>query len=294
MFVPLVTANIVSLCIESMLCGVFCTLFVISLYPAARKPSTDTNMKYPRPMLVFSIVIFLVITTHCSLSAARTVQAFFLYLDGQNPAAFFGDVYQFTAVFREGMLLGLLVIGDLTIVYRLWAIWSHHKGVIIVPMVLLVGLSALAVMNLYVFFVPGTNLLQNPGKFEANISIWTGALCTTTFCMNLYCTGMIGYKLWKVGRVTRDRESISRFTFVVAILVESLSLYTVWGIFFLVFYELGSFLYILISDTQSPVTGIAFVILNVRVGMRRSDPASVVTLDVSGRASGAIKDRSLA
>ncbi|KAF8871930.1 hypothetical protein BD779DRAFT_1574732 [Infundibulicybe gibba] len=294
MFVPLVTANIVSLCIESMLYGVFCTLFVISLYLAARKPSTDINMKYPRPMLVFSIVIFLVITTHWSLSAARTVQAFFLYLDGQNPAAFFGDVSQFTAVFREGMLLGLLVIGDLTIVYRLWAIWSHHKGVIIVPMVLLVGLSALAVMNLYVFFVPGTNLLQNPGKFEANISIWTGALCTTTFCMNLYCTGMIGYKLWKVGRVTRDRESISRFTFVVAILVESLSLYTVWGIFFLVFYGLESFLYILISDTQSPVTGIAFMILNVRVGMRRSDPASVVTLDVSGRASGAIKDRSLA
>ncbi|KAF8884326.1 hypothetical protein BD779DRAFT_1443183 [Infundibulicybe gibba] len=144
MFVPLVAANIASLCIESVFYGIFCALFIFSLYLVARRnPCTGIGIKhpYPKPMLVFSVVIFLVVTTHWSLSAARAFQAFFLYLDGQTPAVFFSDVSQFTAVFREGTLLGLLVIGDLTIVYRLWAIWSHHRGVIVLPVILLAGLS---------------------------------------------------------------------------------------------------------------------------------------------------------
>ncbi|KAF8884380.1 hypothetical protein BD779DRAFT_1801740, partial [Infundibulicybe gibba] len=181
-------------------------------------------------MLVFSILIFLVVTIHWVLSAVRTFQAFFFYRGGQNPAAFLGDVSQFSTVFREGTLLGILVLGDLAIIYRLWAVWCHHRGVMVIPVILLVVLSVLAVITLRQWLTPNRDLLKNPGELQANTSVWINALCATTFSINIYCTGMIAFKLYRAGRATKD----SQFMFIITILMESLSLHSIWGIFFLI------------------------------------------------------------
>ncbi|KAF8887297.1 hypothetical protein BD779DRAFT_1527324 [Infundibulicybe gibba] len=90
--------------------------------------------------------------------------------------------------------------------------------------------------------------------------------------MNLYSTGMII-------KATRDSENVSWFEFIIIILVESLSLYTIWGALFVIFYSLKSQISLLFLDTESPIVGIAFITLHVRVGMRRLGHDATISIE---------------
>ncbi|KAF8884376.1 hypothetical protein BD779DRAFT_1674187 [Infundibulicybe gibba] len=265
MTLALVPVYIASLCIESVFYGIFCALFALSLLLISSATPRGARRIYPISAPVFCVLIFIVVTAHWVASAVRAFQAFFLHRGGQDPVAFLSDISQFSAIFKQGALLGVLFSGDLASVYRLWAIWGHHRGVIILPVVLLAVLSALAVISLYEFIAPGPDLLRDPMKLEASMLFWVLAISATTFSINAYNTGMIALKLYKAGRASGDGQ----FAFIATIFVESLSLHTVWGVGFLISYGLASPLYILTSDAQSAVTGIAFMILHVRAGIRR-------------------------
>ncbi|KAF8887300.1 hypothetical protein BD779DRAFT_1527340 [Infundibulicybe gibba] len=259
----LVPVSLISFCIETLLYGCFLVLFALSLCLMINvTPSIHGERRpYPRPMLWFSILIFFLVTAHWILSAVQAFQGFVLHHNSRATAEFFANLSEFSSILRSGVLMGLFMISDLTIIYRLWLVWGHNRRVVILPIILLFAFSAFAVMTVYEY-TSDENIVQN-GQ-TAIIGI-----CVTSISINFYCAGMIVCKLCQAGKATRDWENVSWFKFTIIILVESLALYTIWGVLFTIFYGLKSPINRVFGDTQCPIIGIAFVILHVRVGMRR-------------------------
>ncbi|KAF8887312.1 hypothetical protein BD779DRAFT_1672770 [Infundibulicybe gibba] len=90
---------------------------------------------------------------------------------------------------------------------------------------------------------------------------------------------MIVWKLLRASKVTRNWENVSRFKFIVIILIESLALYDIWGMLFGILHLLGSPVSIVFGNTQSSIIGIAFIILHVRVGIRRLGRDAAMLVD---------------
>ncbi|KAF8887313.1 hypothetical protein BD779DRAFT_513029 [Infundibulicybe gibba] len=266
-----VLASLAAFCIETLLYGCFLVLFAFSLClmfldvtPSAR----GERHPYPKPMVWFSILIFFLVTAHWALSAVQAFQGFVLHLNGRAAAEFFADLSQPSSVSRECVMMVLFIISDLTIIYRLWSVWDHNGRVVIVPGILIMVSCTFAVIIVYTF-ISNTNIIQNP----------TMGLGTTTLSINVYCAGMIVWKLLRASKVTRNWENVSRFKFTIIILVESLALYVIWGMLFGILHLLGSPVSIVFGGTQSPITGIAFIILHVRVGIRRLGRDAVMLID---------------
>ncbi|KAF8887285.1 hypothetical protein BD779DRAFT_1470702 [Infundibulicybe gibba] len=191
---------------------------------------------------------------------------FFLHLGGQAAAEFFAEQSQsLSTVLRHSTLVVLLVIGDIAMVYRLWSIWNHSKRVVIIPIILLFVLCALAVLGIYQSTLPDTGIPQNSESGEltvAGAAVWIIVLSTTSFrSVSIFVLKLTGLQ------------------FIVIILAESLSSYTTWGSLLVILFCLKSTFYLFFADTQPPIIGIAFVILHVRVGLRRLGRINTMKLD---------------
>ncbi|KAF8887299.1 hypothetical protein BD779DRAFT_1800623 [Infundibulicybe gibba] len=254
------------LCAETLLYGGLFVLFALSLCLMINvTPSIHGEKRpYPRPMLCFAIIIFILVTVHWVLSVILELQALSFYIKfGSHTSAH--PLSRASSV-RKDILALLLVAGDLVAIYRLWSVWNHNKRVIIIPVTLFIALCALAVVKIYQATLSGAKLRE----FAPAWSIARLCLGIASSSINIYCTGMICYRLYKASKDTQDWESISWFKFVGIIMIESLSLYTILGIFLEVtFYRSESVFYPIVLNIGSPIIGIAFMLLHVRVGMRR-------------------------
>ncbi|KAF8884379.1 hypothetical protein BD779DRAFT_785098 [Infundibulicybe gibba] len=256
---PLIPINIACLGLESMLYGIFLTLFILSF---ALRPRESC----PRAILYSSSFIFFIVSLHWVLSVAQSFQAFVFYRDGAAPVEFLSDVSQLLAVAKGGTYMIIVTIGDLAMIYRLWTVWNRNKMVIILPIAMFVGQCVFAVVLVSESFTPHANLIHNPGVYASALTLGTIGLCMTTFCINVYSTALIACRIW---RAEQSNGTInSKFGFVITLLIESLALNSAWGVVYVIFYAARIWAAYIVADTQAPITGIAFVLINVRVGVR--------------------------
>ncbi|OBZ73541.1 hypothetical protein A0H81_05882 [Grifola frondosa] len=121
-------------------------------------------------------------------------------------------------------------------------------------------------------YFPGENV------FVSAAGRWITSDCVFTLCTNVYSTVMIAYRVWKANKAIR-RFGGSSLMEVLAIFVESAALYTSWTIFFFASYQSQSNLQFTAVDCWPAMSGIAFMLINVRVGLgwaqRAQDPSTV-------------------
>ncbi|KAI0916097.1 hypothetical protein AcW1_010043 [Taiwanofungus camphoratus] len=202
------------------------------------------------------------ITAHWILGVYRLFQAFVNFQGGTHPLTFYSDMSNPTEVVQTGLLMVTLVIDDAMIIYRLWIIWCYNKLVVVFPLCTLVGLAVCG---------GGVTYQQSrlhPGEdiFMSAAGRWITSNCIFTLCTNLYSTSMIVWRVWCANAAIRKYGG-GNLMGILAILVESAALYTAWTVFFFVSYESHSNLQLISSETYSAVAGIAFMLINVRVGM---------------------------
>ncbi|TFK38856.1 hypothetical protein BDQ12DRAFT_682617 [Crucibulum laeve] len=272
--VPLVSVNLATVCIESFLYGTFFILFVTSLYLLAVRQKT-TNAEgsvFLTPLVFGSILIFITITSHWICTFLRLFQAFVTFNRGTTPLEFYADLTQTSEVVKTGFLMASLVIGDAMIIYRLWIVWSYNRLVIIFPICTLMGLTACGVGITYQFtqYKPGENV------FLSVAGRWITSDCVFTLCTNVYSTIMIAYRVWNVN-VSSKKFGGANLNSVLGIVVESAVIYTSWTIFFFASYQSESNLQFIAVDAWSAMSGIAFMFINVRVGLgwaQKANPES--------------------
>ncbi|KAJ6612358.1 hypothetical protein B0H10DRAFT_300702 [Mycena sp. CBHHK59/15] len=271
--VKTIDANLVTVCIESVLYGIFLVLFVASISlvvtrhretarRARRNGMAAAKSVYLTPMFMASVALSLTVTAHWILTVDRLFLAFVHFHNGTKPLQFYLDLSQVTSITKIGLLVATILIGDAIIVYRLWIVWNYNRIVIIFPLCTLLGLAVCGIGIIYQFtqYIPG----QNP--FLTAASRWISSDCAFTLSTNVYCTAMIA---WQILRSSSQSQNIGlgSLNSVLATLVESAAIITTQTLFFTIVYHLESNLQIIGITIWSPIAGIAFMLINVRVAL---------------------------
>ncbi|KZT04920.1 uncharacterized protein LAESUDRAFT_702874 [Laetiporus sulphureus 93-53] len=295
--VSVLSAILVSVCLNSFLYGVFLVLCIASLWLFLRyersKSGGRSSISLRRysislsPTFIACVCLLLSVTMYWVLIAYQLFQAFVLYDGGRAPTEFYADFSQTTAIVQNCVLVFTIIVGDAILVYRLWVIWVGNMLVMMVP--------ALSLLGLIVSGIAGTYLMSTMSLEDQSLVLrvdcWVTGNCVFTLCTNVYCTSLISWKIWRTDAFSNRVSGASRRK-ALAILVESAAIYTCWTIFYFVTIEVHSNLEYLVNNLTCPIVGIAFMLINVRVGLGwsrrgRQQPSQSTTLEAGhSQASG--------
>ncbi|TFK34262.1 hypothetical protein BDQ12DRAFT_613811 [Crucibulum laeve] len=269
MQLSLVSISLATVCVIGCLYGLFFVLFGASLYTLIlrqRSFSTQPNMQQASSSLTLlilsSILIFMAITVHTIFVFVRLFQAFVWYKRGSAPLEFYADLSQPTEVAKTFIMVTAVVIADAMIIYRLWIIWSYSIAIILFPIFTLFGAVACGIGTTYQFtqYKPGENISTSQAGH------WIMSLFVATLCTNIYSTVCIAGRIIKINRGSIIYEGGSLMS-VVAIVIESAAIFTAWSIFGITSLLSKSNLQFITADLWSTISGISFMLINVRVGL---------------------------
>jgi len=262
MAISLIATNLGTLSVLGPLYGIFVVLFMVSTYgfmQRARRHSTGVSAMWTSPLFLASLVFFLAITTGWILNIARSFAAFIYYQGGTAPAAFYGDPSEWSDIAALSCVLVTLVTGDTVLVYRVRVIWNRRISITVFPalcVIVTIGLDIANIMH-HVHYHVGEDL------HEALSGPYSIGPIVLTLCNNLSCSGLIAWRVWQQHKKTQEQTLAYNVKMILMLIIESAAIYAAWGIMLLVALQTGSSIVYTFSDTWGPVTGIAFMLINV-------------------------------
>ncbi|KAH9924760.1 uncharacterized protein B0H18DRAFT_1104912 [Fomitopsis serialis] len=261
--VTLISANLVTVGIESLLYGIVLllsfTFFYLHLSHVSGSSPSYGGSRLSRvltPIFITSVFIFLTCTAHWVLTITRLFQAFVIFEGGQAPLLFYANLSESTEVAKTAFLIGTLIAADIMIAYRLWIIWGRNWYVVIVPVMTILGLCVSGIGIVYTL----SRLKGGDTIFLSDVAHWITADYATTFITNIYSSGLEYEQTYR--QFIRRRELMR----VLATIIESASFYTSTSSF-LRNLRVGLQPAVHFVDTLCQVAGTAFMMINVRVGL---------------------------
>ncbi|KAF9447256.1 hypothetical protein P691DRAFT_760938 [Macrolepiota fuliginosa MF-IS2] len=251
--------------IESFFYGIFVLLSGLSAtlfwyrYKSRRSPQSSTRVLTIHPVLVLGVLLFTTVTGHWIVSWTRGLEG------GVDPGASRDNTRPvfFSEMLKSFFVVPSVLLADTAFIYRLWMVWGRNPRIIIIPCITLLGLlvTGCNIIIGYGHFVPGD---VADGK---NFDTWILVDLVFTICTNVYCTGLISWKIWSVSRAMREIGAESDFSHILSIVIESAAFYTSWMAVAFVLNLVKSPVEGLLIDSCPSVAGISFMLINVRVGL---------------------------
>ncbi|EAU83571.2 hypothetical protein CC1G_07944 [Coprinopsis cinerea okayama7 len=135
---------------------------------------------------------------------------------------------EWTYTMRVGCYVGQTFMGDSILLYRLWVVYDRRWSVALVPTILWLGYSVLALLYIYGEEV---NRHGHVNWFTLQLFVLSTSMLVTTLVMNLLTTGpysgLIVFELWRVqSRVKPWSVSVSPLWKLGVIFIQSGLLYT--------------------------------------------------------------------
>jgi len=270
--------SLIAVFVDAILYGAFTALFGMSIYLSIRReqlyppPRTGRNSirvsHYMTPMFIAGLFLYLWITAHWIFTVVSSIDAFIIYggRDGHyQPPGFQSDATQVVFLIQTLTLMATLVTGDTVMVYRLWRVWHPRRGVMIFPLMTLLGLivsCAFLIHSIVLFPVGAVGELALDEWGKPILVVYAFTISTT-----FYCTGMIGWRVWKVNGSPTGRTTGDHLMHFLAVFIESAAMYSAWELMFVVCYELQNLSTIMFIIGPAMV-GISFTLLSVRVHLR--------------------------
>ncbi|KAL6301742.1 hypothetical protein BKA93DRAFT_738277 [Sparassis latifolia] len=256
--VPLVSSNLAALCIGSFLYGILFVLFCASTYLMVERQHQLNSTGYlaarslcKSPLFMAGIILFAANTAIWILIVYRAFMAFVHFDHGTSPASFYADFAEASELIKLIFIYISLLIGDAVIIYRVWVVWNHNKYVMIFP-----SCSFLAcVVNIG---IPSTNVFSCC-KYACDF-------CDVMQLLVPYSLVVIAWRLWHVGSAVQPFGWHKTWR-ILAICIEGTVLDVTAMVVYFAVYEAGSHLQSMMVDILAPLSGISFMLINVRVGM---------------------------
>ncbi|KAJ7791661.1 hypothetical protein B0H14DRAFT_3160761 [Mycena olivaceomarginata] len=160
-----------------------------------------------------------------------------------HPSASRGALMR-SALQNPMIMAGFTLFLTVTAIYRLWIVWNKSTPVVILPLLALLGMIAGGI----------------------------GVTHQLTIITNIYSTGLIAYRIHKINTLASS-TGLTRVNggedlkSVMAILVESSALLSTWIVFEMITYATKSPLEGFVLVTLGTVSGISFMLINVRVAL---------------------------
>ncbi|KAJ3507746.1 hypothetical protein NLJ89_g6132 [Agrocybe chaxingu] len=174
-----------------------------------------------------------------------------------------------------------ILLADGILIYRAWVVTSRDLRFIALPLFLWAAGLASCITGLV--FQARSSLLMPSRNLIIMYDVWT-VFWTVTVALNIYCTSLIAYRVWKAYRMaSSNRVGRSPLFSVVVITIESGLLYTITSIFACVSTITKSDSIFTTTAADIIMIGIAFNLIIICVGQRR-----VVERDKSGSQPGGV------
>ncbi|KAJ7734988.1 hypothetical protein B0H16DRAFT_1892335 [Mycena metata] len=265
---PLKNMFIVAAWLETCLYGIYFSLFWFSVYINSRW--TRNGHRPSQVMFVSSILMFVVATAHVAMSCYRMIRG---YVDFRNapggPVSFLAVIPDWTHTFNDVLFTLQSLLGDAMAVYRCWILWNRDYRFVILPFCLLL-----------VSLVSGAKVTTSVAdastfKFDTSLRIWITLFFSVAVAQNIITTTLMAVRLWLTEQKSmRFRMGSGAFLPVIRILVESAALYLFLEILLLVFSALNYNVQYILQDAMTPVIGITFGLIMVRIILRAQNQSS--------------------
>ncbi|KAL4268227.1 hypothetical protein AB1N83_001997 [Pleurotus pulmonarius] len=257
-------AELAGIVVHSTLFGIYCILFVGSLYVFFAK---EKGVRRPvnKFLLIVDITLFILIVVHWILQIDRLFEAFIYKAnDPGGPAAYYKAAREVKFVVKTAFYVAQMFVGDTTMIYRLYIVWGGDWRIVVLPTITTTALT-IAGINVVVSFArqaPGVDI------FTSASGHWIVTVFATTLFTNILVTSLISWRVWSFSRRLDDINRRSSRP-VIQIVVESALIYTVCLLITHVSYLAKAPFQFIALDATSPAIGIAFALLVVRVGLGR-------------------------
>ncbi|KAH6912216.1 hypothetical protein BKA70DRAFT_1422935 [Coprinopsis sp. MPI-PUGE-AT-0042] len=259
--ISIISVSVTSLAIESLLYGFFLLLSSTSCYLLLAKERHSDRPKnrlaaLTTPLILANLLLPLTITTHWVLSIVRAVDAFVKADAGSSSRLYYEDLTSTLFVVKVGFVILTLIVGDCVMLYRMRTVFKYNRSTVVFPLCCTCGFIACGVGTVFQF----SKVSTNKNVFLASIGI------VFTFITNVYCSAFIAWKIYRVNAATTSLigKGLGGIT---TIIVESAAIYTAWTVMFMGAYLSSSNLVYIFADTIPVITGISFMLINVRIGL---------------------------
>ncbi|KAJ6495811.1 hypothetical protein C8R47DRAFT_1042987 [Mycena vitilis] len=270
-------AKLVSIFIQTLLYGAYTVVFILTCYVLLyKRPKHDSVNK---PMLGWSVVMFVLATMHIGVNYTRILRAFIVYRDEPGgPGAYFNNLAELTQEFGSAIYVAQTLVGDSVVLWRCYLVWGRQWQVIAFPVILLLGSATAGVGILYSFAV----VVPEAEIFVVQLQQWIVSFFSLTLATNIVCTsrlvcllykaahflvkGLVAYRLWSINHQIAEFVN-NRFTPIILLVIESGAIYSATLMTLLILYKTKSWFQYVLLDAISPIVGLVFSMIIVRIGL---------------------------
>jgi hypothetical protein len=263
--IPIAKAELAGFYLETLFYGVFLVLFAGTVYALYSKYFDHKRGLINKPLWTTTFTLFVFISMHFVLDTLRIFEAFFKV---ENSAEYFGNIASWMNVTKTMMFVATVWTGDIFITYRVYHVWSRSWKSIIFPLFLLIGtiITGIGIIIQFATFVPGKQDI-----FNSDCGRWIAGCFSFSLATNTVCAALISYRIWKSDRLTSaligSSGGRSRLMPAIVVVVESAVIIVIWELSTLVLYLLKSNAQFITLNASSPIIGISFMLIIVRVSM---------------------------
>ncbi|KAI0756588.1 hypothetical protein C8Q80DRAFT_1264626 [Daedaleopsis nitida] len=263
--VTLPTAEFISFFLETLSFGIFAVLYGITIWVLAYRIRRRTS----RLLLVTSTLMLLIALVHLGIDVQRAREGFVLrggLTDGETK--FFSNTNATSYVVKSVLYVTQTLLGDAFMAYRVFVLWEKSWRVAVVPLVLLTSAAFVgygACYNLTTIPIPSqgfSNIMSTSPWLDAFLAIvtaynlLTGALVVIRF----YRSKLRTRRSTAVASVGKEWQALESF-------IQSAAIYSVVLMSLFVTYIIGANPEMFGIDILTPLVGIAFDLIIIRVGL---------------------------
>ncbi|KAI4524694.1 hypothetical protein K525DRAFT_193400, partial [Schizophyllum commune Loenen D] len=256
--------KLAGLAVQSVLMGLYITLVVAMIYLLSRSPTSTTkraaNRRAQRLLIIGMAVLSTAALGQWTCLLIRAFKAFIFWEGGTRPYWFYFLDTGSSEVTRSAFHSATIITADLFVILRLWVVWNYRKRVIIAPALSLSGLLVSGAGTAYAYAAYETSA---PATLRV-LHLWKMAHMVLTICTNLYCTGMI---IWRIGRLHRQTANFALSRSIVSfvtLMAESAAVYTSLVLAWQVSYGMKNAASYFIQDCIPPSAALAAVLVHAR------------------------------
>lgn len=257
-------AKIVSIFVQTLLYGAYVVVFGLTIWILVLRRSRKDPIR--KTMLGISIVMFVLATMHIGVNYTRIINAFIIFRDEPGgPAAYFNQLSNFTQLFGSAIYVAQTLVGDSVVLYRCYHVWNRNIYVIAFPGILLLGSTVTGIGILYSF----AKVVPQAEIFVAELQQWIVSFFSMTLATNIICTALVASRIWHVNHLSMAHGSLHP---ILLLVIESGMVYSATLMTLLILYKVGSWFQYVLLDAVSPIVGLVFSMIIVRIGLGITTP----------------------
>ncbi|KAG2124418.1 hypothetical protein DEU56DRAFT_916999 [Suillus clintonianus] len=254
-------AELIGVFLESLAYGAYLMVFNQCMFVLRKRRSRPSDY-----LLGTAVSLFILITAHLVIDILRNMQAFTSDEAEPNyPTTYYGTFDTWQNILKSALYVAVTLVSDAFILYRSFILWGRNYLIITFPFLLFIADIAIGVFWVYTLSL----VTPNENVFADALSVRVKTFYSITLAMNVTCTLLIAFKILKIQKAVApfSKSTEDQISRLVPIIVESGSAYSALLIVMIGTYTSKSPAMFIILNSMSPIIGIVFSSVIVRVGL---------------------------